>query len=185
MIPTPTDDPCTDADDDDARWRAVLARDGRADGRFVYAVVTTGIYCRPTCPSRRPARRHVELFATCRDAERAGFRACKRCRPAAAGGDERVAAIRRACALIEAAEEPPSLADLAATAGMSRFHFHRLFKRVVGVTPREYAAARRLDHLRRELEAGEPVASAIYGAGFGSSSRVYEAAADTLGMTPA
>lgn len=172
--------------DDDARWRAVLARDGRADGRFVYAVRTTGIYCRPTCPSRRPDRRHVALLPSREEAERAGFRPCKRCRPdAAVAGDAGAAAVRRACALIDGAEEPPALADLAQAVGMSRFHFHRVFKRVVGLTPGEYAAARRVERLRRELEDGAPVTAAIYDAGFGSSSRVYETAAGTLGMTPA
>jgi AraC family transcriptional regulator of adaptative response/methylated-DNA-[protein]-cysteine methyltransferase len=172
-------------DPEQERWEAVRARTAGADGRFVYAVRTTGIYCRPTCPSRRPRRENVRFFDTPAAAETAGFRACRRCAPANGQGpvpaEER---IRRACRLIESADERPDLKAIAAAAGLSPFHFHRLFARLVGVTPREYAAARRASRLRESLRRGGSVTEAIYEAGFGSASRVYETAADALGMTP-
>lgn len=170
---------------EDARWQAVLRHDIRADGQFFYGVRSTGVYCRPSCPSRRPKRENVAFFTSHHDAERAGLRACRRCAPAAASlHDRQVAAIRRACTLIEEAEEPPALKDLAAAVGLSRFHFHRLFKEIVGITPKEYAATHQVKRLQRELEAGAPVAQAIYEAGYGSSSRAYEQTHRTLGMTP-
>lgn len=168
-----------------SRWRAVSARNPAADGQFVYAVKTTGIYCRPTCPSRRPRPEHVEFFNIGADAEGAGYRACKRCHPESISLQEQhVVAVRRACALIENAPEPPTLQALARAVGLSRFHFHRLFRDIVGVTPKEYAVAHREDRLRKDLQAGAAVSDAIYSAGYGSSSRVYENAAKTLGMTP-
>jgi AraC family transcriptional regulator of adaptative response/methylated-DNA-[protein]-cysteine methyltransferase len=171
---------------DEARWRAVQTRDRAAEGRFFYAVVTTGVFCRVTCPSRLPRRENVAFFATPGEAQRAGYRPCKRCHPTGRSVEEsQLAAIRRACALIDTAETPPRLDDLAAAACLSPFHFHRLFKEIVGVTPKAYAAAKRAVRVRDELAAGAPVAEALYGAGYGSSSRLYEQARATLGMTPA
>jgi len=170
-----------------ARWRAVTLRDAAADGTFVYAVKTTGVFCRPTCPSRRPKPGNVLFFDGADAAARAGFRACRRCHPerAASPRDETLDRIRAAIRAIEAAEAPPTLAALAAAAGLSRFHFLRLFRRTVGISPREYYAARRRDRLQRALGAGESVDAAVYGAGYGSPSRVYEHARSLLGMSPA
>jgi AraC family transcriptional regulator of adaptative response/methylated-DNA-[protein]-cysteine methyltransferase len=167
------------------RWAAVCARDARADGTFVFAVRTTGVFCRPPCPARRPRRTNVEFFDGADAARAAGYRACKRCKPdGRSTQDELVALVDRACRTIEAAETAPSLAELAAAAGKSPFHFQRVFKRVVGVSPREYAAAKRIEQLRSTLPAHGRVADAMYEAGFGSSSRAYSQAASTLGMTP-
>jgi AraC family transcriptional regulator of adaptative response/methylated-DNA-[protein]-cysteine methyltransferase len=169
--------------DDDSRWDAVARRDGGADGAFVYAVKTTGVYCRPACSSRQPRRENVAFFPSCADAERAGFRACKRCKPhTSAGPSPGREAVLRACRMIDEAPEPPALDELAAAVGLSPFYFHRLFKEVVGVTPKGYAAAQRLRRLQNKLAKGETVTRAIYGAGFGSGSRYYEGSA--LGMTP-
>jgi AraC family transcriptional regulator of adaptative response/methylated-DNA-[protein]-cysteine methyltransferase len=170
---------------DDARWAAVVRRDRRADGAFYYSVRTTGVYCRPSCAARQARRENVRFHRTRQEAEAAGFRPCKRCRPdEAAPGGERAAAIARACRMIEAAEELPSLDALARSAGMSRFHFHRVFKRVTGLTPKAYAAAWRARRLREELPRSPTVTDAIYGAGFNSSGRFYEASSEMLGMTP-
>jgi AraC family transcriptional regulator of adaptative response/methylated-DNA-[protein]-cysteine methyltransferase len=169
----------------DLRWEALTQRDRRADGAFLYGVATTGVYCRPTCASRLPNRENVRFFDSRAEAERAGYRACKRCRPNEASAGERHAdAIRQACALLEQADPPATLDDLAAAAGLSPFHFHRLFKKSVGVTPKQYAVAGRMRRLQNGLEQGGSVTQAIYEAGFGSSSRVYESAAERLGMTP-
>lgn len=170
---------------DDARWAAVVACDPAADGRFWYSVRSTGVYCRPSCAARQPRRENVAFHDSPAAAERAGFRACKRCRPDAADPAERQhAAVAAACRLIEQAEEPPALADLAAAAGVSRFHFHRLFKAATGVTPKAYAAAHRAKLVRAELAGGASVTQAIYGAGYGASSRFYEQAGKVLGMRP-
>ena len=170
---------------DDARWQAVRRRDPEADGRFVFAVRTTGVYCRPSCAARPARREHVEFHATPADAERAGFRPCKRCRPDLPPRAERDAAVvAEACRAIESADEVPRLAELAARAGVSPHHFHRTFKRIAGVTPRAYAAARRQRRVQDRLCAGSAVTEAIYAAGFGSSGRFYEAAPAMLGMTP-
>ncbi|HLJ71687.1 MAG TPA: Ada metal-binding domain-containing protein, partial [Roseiarcus sp.] len=170
----------------DPRWAALLARDPAAEGAFVYSVATTGVYCRPTCPSRRPRPENVAFHASPADAEKAGFRPCRRCRPNEAPAAERHAAlIAEACRRIEKAETPPRLDALAAKAGMSPSHFHRLFKSIAGVTPKAYAAARRAERVRQELSRGESsVTEAIYGSGFNASSRFYEKAKDVLGMTP-
>lgn len=166
-------------------WAAVVARDAGADGRFFYGVKTTGVYCRPGCASRPPRRENVAFYASAGEAERAGLRPCKRCRPADPSAAARhLAAVEKACALLRASESVPSLAELAAAAAISRFHFHRLFKEVTGTTPARYARAHRLGALGERLDAGEPVAPSIYAAGFGSSSRAYEAAPSGLGMTP-
>ena len=172
-------------DDDDARWRAVERRDRAADGTFVYSVQTTGVYCRPSCAARLPRRENVSFHATCADAERAGFRPCKRCRPNAPGlAEQHAAAVAKACRLIEEAEEMPGLAVLARAAGLSRFHFHRVFKAVTGVTPKAYADAHRGKRVREELASSGTVTEAIYGAGFNSSGRFYDASPGLLGMTP-
>lgn len=166
-------------------WRAMMARDRQADGRFVYAVRSTGIYCRPSCPSRKPRRDRVEFFETPAVAEHAGFRACRRCRPLdARAPDPWLEKIRRACVYLSNVEGHPSLATLAARLGGSPYHLQRNFKRIVGVTPREYAEACRLQTVKRRLKAGGDVTSAMLEAGYGSSSRFYERAAPKLGMAP-
>jgi len=170
---------------EDERWAAVVRRDPAADGRFYYSVSTTGVYCRPSCAARRARREHVRFHPTCAEAEAAGFRPCKRCRPDAAPlAERRAAAVARACRLIEAAEEVPSLDALARAAGMSRFHFHRVFRAITGVTPKAYADAQRARRVRDELAQRDTVTEAIYGAGFNSSGRFYAASPDLLGMTP-
>lgn len=172
----------------DPRWRAVASRDGSCDGAFVYAVTTTGIYCRPSCPARRAKRQHVHFFATSAAAQAAGFRACRRCRPdAPSRAEQHAATVAAACRAIDAADAPPPLAALAATAGLSASRFHRIFKAVTGLTPRAYAAGQRARRLREELERpdGSTVTAAIYSAGFNASSRFYQVAGDILGMTPA
>ncbi|MDP6804525.1 MAG: bifunctional DNA-binding transcriptional regulator/O6-methylguanine-DNA methyltransferase Ada [Rhodospirillales bacterium] len=172
---------------DDARWHRVLTRDATADGAFVYAVSTTGVYCRPSCPSRRPRRANVAYFPIPEAAEGAGFRACRRCRPQVARAvDPKLAAVRRACAFIEGeTERKPTLADVAASVGLSPHHLQRVFTAVMGISPRAYAEALRFGRFRGALKAGEAVTPALYGAGFGSSLRLYEYAARRLGMTPA
>jgi AraC family transcriptional regulator of adaptative response/methylated-DNA-[protein]-cysteine methyltransferase len=170
---------------DEERWQAVVGRDARADGIFYYSVRTTGVYCRPSCAARLPRRENVRFHASPAEAERAGFRPCKRCRPnRAALAEEHAAAVEKACRLIEEAEEIPALDALAAAAGMSRFHFHRVFKEVTGLTPRAYAAASRGRRVREELRRRDTVTEAIYGAGFNSNGRFYAAAHELLGMTP-
>jgi AraC family transcriptional regulator of adaptative response/methylated-DNA-[protein]-cysteine methyltransferase len=172
----------TDAD----RWRAVLARDAREDGAFVYAVRSTGIYCRASCPSRRPRRDRVTFFGSGKAAEQAGFRACRRCRPdAIPAADPWVEKIRRACEYLARAEGHPSLASLAARIGGSAYHLQRNFKRLVGLTPRQYAEACRLGRVKRRLRTGGAVTAAMLDAGYGSSSRFYERAVPKLGMLPA
>ncbi|MEE8543279.1 MAG: bifunctional DNA-binding transcriptional regulator/O6-methylguanine-DNA methyltransferase Ada [Gammaproteobacteria bacterium] len=175
----------TSPSSDDLRWNAVVDRDHSLDREFVYAVRTTGIYCRPSCPSRQSKRENTVFFASPVEAEHAGYRECLRCGPTRPSVEERrVEAVRAACAAIDKAEQAPTLHELAAAVGVSPSHLHRQFKRLVGVTPREYAAGKRVSRLRDRLRTGRPVADAIYAAGFGSSSRVYETAKRTLGMTP-
>ena len=170
---------------EDERWAAVVRRDAAADGRFYYSVSTTGVYCRPSCAARRARREHVRFHLTCAAAEGAGFRPCKRCRPDAAPlAERRAAAVARACRLIETAEETPGLDALAAAADLSRFHFHRVFKAVTGLTPKAYAAAHRANRVRDELVRSPTVTDAIYGAGFNSNGRFYATSAKVLGMTP-
>jgi AraC family transcriptional regulator of adaptative response/methylated-DNA-[protein]-cysteine methyltransferase len=168
-----------------ARWEALRRRDPAADGHFLYSVVTTGVYCRPSCAARAARREHVAFHADRAQAERAGFRACKRCRPDLPTRAEREAAlIAGVCRVIEGSEDELPLAELAAQAGVSRHHLHRLFKRVTGVTPKAYAAAERARRVQRSLRDEPGVTEAIYAAGYGSSSRFYEAAPQLLGMTP-
>jgi AraC family transcriptional regulator of adaptative response/methylated-DNA-[protein]-cysteine methyltransferase len=170
---------------DDQRWEAVQRRDRAADGTFFYSVRTTGVYCRPSCAARLPRRENVRFHASTAEAERAGFRPCKRCRPnEAALADRQAAAVAEACRLIEQADELPSLDTLAKHAGLSRFHFHRVFKAVTGVTPKAYAAAHRARRVRDELTHSGTVTEAIYGAGFNSNGRFYATSSDLLGMMP-
>ena len=171
---------------EDQRWEAVIKRDRSAEGHFVLAVTTTGIYCRPGCPARRPRRENVRFFGRAEEAEGAGFRPCKRCRPNAPSlKEQHAAAVARACRLIESAEETPDLATLAGAAGMSRYHFHRVFKAITGLTPRAYASAHRARRVRKALRQGSTVTDAIHEAGFGSASRFYDASEAALGMPPA
>jgi AraC family transcriptional regulator, regulatory protein of adaptative response / methylated-DNA-[protein]-cysteine methyltransferase len=175
--------------DDDARWAAVQARDPAADDQFVYAVKTTGVYCRPSSSARRPKRENVLFFDSPQAAQAAGFRPSRRAsadRTAAAG--RRTALVAEACRRIETAETPPNLEELAAQAGVSPFHLHRLFKAETGLTPKAYSSAFRARRLREELgdpgHAGGTITDAIYGAGFNSNSRFYEASDVMLGMRP-
>ncbi len=167
---------------EDRLWTAVLRRE--TGGDFLYAVTTMGVYCRPGCPSRQPLRRNVRFFGSIGEAEAAGFRACKRCDPK--GERARIAqeVVRDACAFIETEEEIPSLERLAARSGYSRFHFLRLFRAHTGLTPRSYTEGVRARRLHAALAAGDRVADAVAGAGFGSESRVYERTGALLGMTP-
>ncbi len=169
----------------DPRWAAILRRDPGADGRFFYSVRTTGVYCRPSCASRQARPENVRFFATGLEAERAGFRPCRRCKPdqppLAKRQAEKVAEI---CRQLASTEFAPSLASLAARVGMSPYHFHRVFKAVTGLTPRAYAQAHRTRRVRSALARGETVTDAIYGAGYGSNGRFYETSNAVLGMTP-
>jgi AraC family transcriptional regulator of adaptative response/methylated-DNA-[protein]-cysteine methyltransferase len=169
---------------DSERWQAVRTKDRSADGAFVFAVRTTGVYCRPHCHSRLPLRTNVRFYAAPALAESDGFRACKRCSPALPLAPEPALEIARAaCRQIETAEVPPSLGELAAAAGLSAYHFHRLFKKHVGVTPKQYATAQRIARFRAGLDAKRPVTDALYDAGFGSATRASESAGARLGMT--
>jgi len=164
------------------KWQQVIARDARQDGRFVFAVRTTGIYCRPSCPSRRPRRDSVEFFPTPNDAERAGYRACLRCKPTEISSQAQYVA--RARTILDNAEGIVTLQQLSKQVRLSPFHLQRLFKRATGLSPREYQSARRMQHVKHELRKGDDVTTALYNAGFGSSSRLYEKAPQQLGMTP-
>ncbi len=169
----------------DPRWARVVARDSAADGVFYYSVATTGVYCRPSCPSRTANPKNVNLHDTLAAARATGFRPCKRCKPDQPSFEVRNAAmVARACRLIEDAETPPSLTELAEAAGFSPGYFHRLFRAATGLTPRDYAAAHRADKVREELGRGGTVTQAIYGAGFNSSGRFYETSGEMLGMSP-
>ena len=170
---------------DDEKWQAVLKRDSAADEQFYFSVRTTGVYCRPSCAARVARRENVRFHATIAEAEKAGFRACKRCRPKEAPLAERqAAAVAEACRLIESLAEPPSLENLANAVGLSRFHLHRLFREVTGVTPKAYADMHRAKRVRRELTQSATVTEAIYAAGFNSNGRFYANSSKILGMTP-
>jgi AraC family transcriptional regulator of adaptative response/methylated-DNA-[protein]-cysteine methyltransferase len=170
---------------DDPRWQLVIARDARADGTFWYGVASTGVYCKPSCASRRAKLENVTFFATQETARQAGFRACKRCRPDGAGVQtENAVIVAKACRLIEERESLPSLDELAAAVEMSPGYFHRVFKRITGVTPKAYAAARRAGRVRKHLANSASVTAAIYDGGFNSSGRFYEQSEAMLGMTP-
>lgn len=168
---------------DEEAWGAVQRRDARFDGQFVYAVRSTGVYCNASCPSRRPGRSQVSFFAAPEDAERAGYRECRRCRPRSGTGT--ASAVQRARGYLEAhAEERITLAELAREAGLSASRLQRVFKAAVGLSPREYHAALRVGRLKAQLRGGDTVSRATYDAGYGSASRVYEQADAKLGMTP-
>jgi len=171
----------------DDRWQAVLAADATQDGAFVYAVRSTGVYCRPSCPSRRPKRESVTFFDVPEAAEGAGFRACRRCNPRDTNArDPHLEAVRAACRYLESRDEGAvTLAELGDAVGLSPHHLQRVFTRVMGISPRAYADARRLSRVKSLLKAGDDVTGALYEAGYGSSSRLYERADEQLGMTPA
>jgi AraC family transcriptional regulator of adaptative response/methylated-DNA-[protein]-cysteine methyltransferase len=170
---------------DDRRWNAVLSRDGGRDGEFVFAVSSTGVYCRPSCPARRPRRENVQFFLRPEQAERAGYRACLRCRPKSYSGNPESDGVKAICRFIEQhLDEPLTLHRLGKEFQQSPFHLQRRFKAVLGITPREYADSCRLRMLKRNLQAGDSVTRAMYDAGYGSSSRLYERTASQLGMTP-
>lgn len=169
---------------DAARWEAVLQRDAGAADAFVYAVRTTNIYCQPGCASRLPNRTNVEYFADPGEARRAGYRACKRCRPDQSAEGVEQALAEKACRTIEASDAPVSLGDLAAASELSPSHFQKIFKKTVGLTPKQYAVAHRTERFRRNLRNGTSVSAAIQETGFGSSSRAYEKVQEHLGMNP-
>ncbi len=170
---------------DDPRWARIAARDKTADGHFWYSVATTGVYCRPSCPSRTPNPRNVQLHDTLAGAKATGCRPCKRCNPDGPSIEaENAALVEKACRIIEENEEAPSLEALADAVGRSPSYFHRVFKAATGVTPKEYAAAQRAARVRQGLASGSSVTAAIYDAGFNSSGRFYAKATGMLGMTP-
>ena len=175
-------EPVTDAVDPEAAWAAFERRDRGWDGKVIGAVRTTGIYCKPSCPARRPKREHVEFFATAAEARAGGYRACLRCRPDDIGRDE--AAIAKAVQIIEAAEEAPRLEALASSVGYAPHHFQRLFTRALGVSPAAYSRALRAKRAERGLDEEKRVTDAIYEAGYSAPSRFYADAGERLGMTP-
>ena len=169
----------------DPRWASVVARDQAADEKFFYSVKTTGVYCRLSCPARLARPENVRFHATRADAERAGFRPCKRCKPDQPSlAEQHATKVAEACRLIEAADEPPNLDELARSVGLSPHHFHRVFKTVTGITPKAYAAAHRARRVRDGLTRSGTVTEAIYGAGFNSNGRFYATSDKVLGMTP-
>ena len=170
---------------DDQRWNAVIARDATRDGDFLFAVSSTGVYCRPSCAARRPRRENVQFFATPEQAEHAGYRACLRCKPKSVSGNTPADGVKAICRFIEQhLDEPLTLGRLGKEFRQSPFHLQRRFKAVLGITPREYADSCRLRLLKRNLQSGDSVTRAMYDAGYGSSSRLYEKTASQLGMTP-
>jgi AraC family transcriptional regulator of adaptative response/methylated-DNA-[protein]-cysteine methyltransferase len=170
---------------EDSRWQAVLARDGGSDGKFVFAVSSTGVYCRPSCPARRPRRENVTFFRRPQEAENAGFRECLRCRPKALNGNPRQAMIKSICRYIEQhLDEPITLAQLGAEFRQSPFHLQRTFKSVLGITPKQYADSCRMRGFRQNLKAGHSVTRAMHEAGYSSTSRLYSRTASELGMEP-
>lgn len=166
-------------------WQAVKTNDKRFDGAFYLGVRTTGIYCRPSCKARLPKRENIEFFKTCGDAEKSGLRACFRCKPKDHQfADPKIEKVLKACELLSS-DEYFSLEKLAADVGSSPYHLQRTFKEVIGVSPKKYAEAKRMEKFKLDLRAGSDIATATYDAGFGSSSRIYEKASESLGMTPA
>jgi AraC family transcriptional regulator, regulatory protein of adaptative response / methylated-DNA-[protein]-cysteine methyltransferase len=172
---------------DEQLWQAVVSKDARFDGQFVFAVSSTGVYCRPSCPSRRAHRERVTFFDLPEAAEQAGFRACLRCQPQRARVlDPQMVLVQRVCSVLNSSDsETVKLAELASHAGVSVFHLQRTFKRVMGISPRQYLAARRFGNFKALVRKGDSVTSALYESGFNSSSRLYEYASEELGMTPA
>ena len=171
--------------EDDPRWASVRARDYKADGLFYYSVKTTGVYCRPSCAARPARPENVQFHATRAEAEKSGFRPCKRCKPDQPSlVEQHAATVAAVCRLIEKSETLPSLDELAAHAGLSTYYFHRVFKSVTGLTPKGYAAAHRSRRIRSELERSATVTNAIFDAGYNSNSRFYEKSNQLLGMTP-
>ena len=170
---------------DDACWRAVIKKDARGDGQFWYAVKTTGVYCRPSCPSRHPSRENVAFYMAINDAEKAGFRACKRCDPKGAGlATKHAEAVATACRLIEQADELPNLGQIAKAVKMSPGYFHRLFKAATGLTPKDYANGHRAGRVKKVLSKMQTVTEAIYESGFNSNGRFYAGSTKMLGMKP-
>ena len=166
-------------------WQAVMAKDARFDGQFVFAVTSTGVYCRPSCPSRRAHRERVKFFDLPEAAEQAGFRACLRCQPKRVL-DPQIALVQRVCRLLDSTDrETLKLAELASETGVSVFHLQRTFKRVMGISPKQYLAAQRFGNFKTLVRKGESVTNSLYESGFNSSSRLYEHAVEELGMTPA
>ena len=173
------------ATEGDPRWASVLARSTAADGTFLYSVKTTGVYCRPSCAARLAKPENVRFHPSREDAENAGFRACKRCKPDQPSlGEQHAAMVTEACRLIESLQSAPTLEELANHAGVSGFHLHRVFKAITGVTPREYAAAHRGERVRKELGRAGSVTAAIYQSGYNSNGRFYGESKQVLGMTP-
>ena len=169
----------------ECRWQAVLDRDAQKDGQFVFAVSSTGVYCRPSCSAKHPRRENVSFFRSPEEAESAGYRACLRCRPRSEGENLQDEAVKAVCRYIEGhLDEPLTLAMLSHRVGLSAYHLQRTFKAALGITPRAYADSCRMDQFKRNLRAGHAVTRAIYDAGYGSSSRVYEKTGAQLGMTP-
>jgi AraC family transcriptional regulator of adaptative response/methylated-DNA-[protein]-cysteine methyltransferase len=169
----------------DPRWHSVVTRDRKADGTFLYSVESTKVYCRPSCPSRLARPENVRFHVSCIEAEASGFRPCKRCTPNESPLREQHAAkIAEVCRRIEQADQEPSLNDLAASIGLSSFHFHRMFRAVTGVTPKHYASAHRTKTVRQKLRSSKTVTEAMYDAGYNSSSRFYGISNQVLGMTP-
>src|SRR5689334_20452251 len=169
----------------DPRWARIVARDRMADGQFWYSVATTGVYCRPSCPSRTANPKNVALHDSLAAAKATGFRPCRRCNPDGASLEaQNGALVAKACRLIEQSEEPLSLGDLAAAVELSPSYFHRMFKAVTGLTPKDYMEAHRSNKVREHLAQGQSVTATIYDAGFNSSGRFYEKTAEMLGMTP-
>ena len=170
---------------DEAKWQAVVAKDQSADGEFYYSVKTTGVYCRPSCPARSALRKNVAFHPSTEDAEKAGFRACKRCSPVGRTlAQEHTATVAKACRTIKQAEEFPNLNRLATAVGMSPYHFHRVFKAITGLTPKAYANAHRSDRVRKALPQWQTVTEAIYESGFNSNGRFYADSSKMLGMKP-
>ena len=172
---------------DEQLWQAVVSKDARFDGQFVFAVSSTGVYCRPSCPSRRAHRERVSFFDLPEAAEQAGFRACLRCQPQRARVlDPQMELVQRVCSVLNSSDsESVTLAELASHAGVSVFHLQRTFKRVMGISPRQYLAARKFGNFKALVRKGDSVTTALYESGFNSSSRLYEYASEELGMTPA
>ncbi len=180
-----TDPEGSDYKTDEAKWQALLRRDKTADGQFFFSVATTGVYCRPSCGARQPRRENVAFHSTPVDAEAAGFRPCKRCKPTETPTwHERTKLVADACRFIEDAETAPPLADVAAHVGLSPYHFHRVFKEITGVTPKAYATSHRAKNVKGSLKESRTVTEAIYDAGYNTNSRFYENAQGILGMTP-